>query len=88
MNCLIIGKVWPEPNSSAAGRRTEDIIRALSAEGWELHFASAAQRGEHALDLEGMGVQCSAIQVNSDSFDSYIRGLAPDVVIFDRFMTE
>ena len=56
MNCLIIGKVWPEPTSTAAGRRIYDIIKSLQLGCWEVHFASAAQRGEHALDLEAIGV--------------------------------
>lgn len=116
MNCLIIGKVWPEPSSTAAGRRTLDVITAFTAgdaagaaslhaapaahtrsdatpvasktPGWRVHFACAAQRGQHALDLEALGVATHAIAVNDSAFDTWIEALAPDVVIFDRFMTE
>lgn len=88
MNCLIIGKVWPEPSSTAAGRRTLDVITALTARGWTLHFASAAQRGAHALDLDSLGMTSHTIAVNDSAFDLWIETLAPDVVIFDRFMTE
>ncbi|MEC8208892.1 MAG: glycosyltransferase family 4 protein, partial [Verrucomicrobiota bacterium] len=88
MNCLIIGKVWPEPTSTAAGRRTYDVITALQLGCWQIHFASAAQRGEHALDLETIGVTTHKITVNDAAFDSWVEALAPQVVIFDRFMTE
>lgn len=88
MRCLVIGKVWPEPTSTAAGRRTLDVITALQEAGWELHFASAAQKGEHALELTGLDVSIYAIEVNDSGFDAWIHGLVPDVVLFDRFMTE
>ncbi|MFT5837058.1 MAG: hypothetical protein ACI9ZV_000561 [Candidatus Azotimanducaceae bacterium] len=88
MNCLIIGKVWPEPSSTAAGRRTLDVMTALSARGWTLHFASSAQQGAHAPDLRARGVATHIIAVNDSAFDGWIESLAPDVVIFDRFMTE
>jgi hypothetical protein len=104
---LILGKVWPEPSSTAAGRRTLDIITALSvvhrpfqsgvggahsaaqeANDCEIHFASAAQPSEHALDLCVIGVHTHAVSVNEAAFDPWIQALAPDIVIFDRFMTE
>ena len=88
MDCLIIGKVWPEPTSTAAGRRTNDVITALQLGCWQVHFASAAQRGEHALDLEAIGVTTHEIAVNDAAFDPWVKALAPQVVIFDRFMTE
>jgi O-antigen biosynthesis protein len=88
VDCLIIGKVWPEPGSTAAGRRTQDIVLSLSAAGWKIHFASAAQPGTHALDLEALGVTTQRVEINASGFDSWIKELAPDVVIFDRFMTE
>lgn len=88
MDCLIIGKVWPEPSSTAAGRRTQDVLSALQLGGWQVHFASAAQRGEHALDLDALSVTTHSIAVNDSAFDPWIASLEPDVVIFDRFMTE
>ena len=88
MNCLIIGKVWPEPTSTAAGQRTYDVITSLQLGCWQVHFASAAQRGEYALDLEAIGVTTHEITVNDAAFDPWVEALAPQVVIFDRFMTE
>lgn len=88
MRCLLIGKVWPEPSSTAAGRRTLDVINALILAGWEVHFASPAQIGQHACDLNSLGVTTHTVQVNDSRFDSWIAELRPETVIFDRFMTE
>lgn len=88
MHCLIIGKVWPEPSSTAAGRRTLDVLQSLQAADWQLSYASSAQAGPYSLDLESMGIQMHTIQVNDSGFDVWLADLAPDVVIFDRFMIE
>lgn len=63
-------------------------IASKAAAGWKIHFASSAQRGVHALDLEALGVNAHTIAVNDSAFDGWIESLSPDVVIFDRFMTE
>ncbi|MEN8734930.1 MAG: glycosyltransferase [Lentimonas sp.] len=88
MRCLIIGKVWPEPASTAAGRRTLNILQSLQCADWQLSYASSAQVGPHSLDMVTMGIQTHTIQINDSGFDSWIAELAPDVVIFDRFMVE
>jgi len=56
--------------------------------GWEVTFACAAAESEHAANLEAMGIERRSIEVNSAPFDVFIRELQPDVVLFDRFMTE
>lgn len=85
---LIIGYVWPEPNSSAAGSRMMQLIQAMQSQGWPITFASPAQLSEHMVDLESLGIHCQSIELNSESFDTYISELNPDLVIFDRFMME
>ena len=85
---LIIGKVWPEPNSTAAGWRTLDLFGVLSKMGYACHFACAAQPNEHCADLNEQAVQTHSIGLNSDSFDEWIEKLDPEIVVFDRYMTE
>jgi glycosyltransferase involved in cell wall biosynthesis len=85
---LIIGYVWPEPNSSAAGSRMMQLISAMRAQEWQVTFASPAQLSEHMADLQQWDVSCDAIELNNESFDNYIKALGPDMVIFDRFMME
>ncbi len=88
MQVLIIGYVWPEPNSSAAGSRMMQLISAMREQDWQVTFASPAQLSEHMADLDQWQVHCQPIELNSESFDHYVRALNPDVVIFDRFMME
>jgi len=85
---LYIGHLWPEPASSAAGYRTLAILEAALAAGWQVSFASAAEKTPWSLDLESSSVNCISIQINASSFDQFIQDCNPDFVLFDRFMTE
>lgn len=85
---LIIGKVWPEPASSAAGSRMLALIDLVQKAGYRITFATAAAESEFAADLESIDVRCEAIELNNSSFNHFIRELDPAVVLFDRFMTE
>lgn len=88
MKILIIGYVWPEPNSSAAGSRMMQLIDTFREQSWDVEFASPAQTTEHMVDLTQHGVTSANIQLNCDSFNKYITELTPDIVVFDRFMME
>lgn len=85
---LIIGAVWPEPNSSAAGTRMLQLIRLFLSENWELTFATATQESPHRFPLETIGVAVKSIVLNDSGFDAFIQELNPSMVLFDRFMTE
>ncbi|RYY76862.1 MAG: glycosyltransferase [Gammaproteobacteria bacterium] len=85
---LIIGYVWPEPNSSAAGSRMLELIQLFLAQEWEIIFASAAALSEHRADLMRLGVVEKTIALNDSSFNEYLKDIQPDAVLFDRFFTE
>ena len=85
---LIIGYVWPEPNSSAAGSRMLDLIRLFQAEHWKITFASASALSSHRFNLEEINVAEKLVELNSSTFDQFVSELQPDAVIFDRFFTE
>ena len=85
---LIIGKVWPEPNSSAAGTRMMQLIALFLANNLDIVFASPAADSEFMADLEKIGVRRRQIEINSESFDRFIEELQPDMVLFDRFTSE
>ncbi len=85
---LVIGYVWPEPNSSAAGSRMLELIQVFLARGCAITFASAAALSEHRFDLPSIGVAEKSIALNCSSFDAFIAELQPDAVLFDRFFTE
>lgn len=85
---LIIGFVWPEPNSSAAGGRMVQLISILKKNGFNVTFASPAMDSEYMIDLESLGVIKKSIALNCSSFDVFIKELNPTIVLFDRFMIE
>ncbi len=85
---LFIGLVWPEPNSSAAGTHLLHLIELFAKHNWEIHFASAAITSSYSFDLNSKGVTTEAILLNDSSFDAYIQQLNPQLVLFDRFVTE
>ena len=85
---LWIGYVWPEEQSSAAGVRTLELIRYLREKGEEIHFASAAKNEKNAPALGEFGVKTHAVLLNHSSFDEFVKELAPDIVVYDRFVVE
>jgi len=88
LEILIIGTVWVEPNSSAAGSRMLQLIELFQKQNWQITFACSAQKNDNALDLKQRGINEVTIAINSSSFDEFITDLKPDVVLFDRFLTE
>jgi len=85
---LVIGYVYPEPNSSAAGTHILSILRLFKKQNWQVEFATPAEKSEHAVDLESEGISTQSITLNCDSFDIYVKAYNPDIVMFDRFMME
>lgn len=85
---LIIGFVWPEPNSSAAGGRMLQLITQLQQQGYTITFASPAMDSDFMVDLGSLNVDKKSIALNCSSFDDFIKELNPAVVLFDRFMIE
>ncbi len=85
---LVIGLVWPEPTSSAAGTRIVQLLSLFLNAGYQVHFASAASKSEYSHDLSGMGIVECAIELNNASFDILLQDINPTLVLFDRFMIE
>ncbi|SFD26068.1 glycosyltransferase [Algibacter pectinivorans] len=87
-NLLIIGYVWPEPKSSAAGSRMMQLIDVFQSENYTITFASPCAKSDNAFNLNSIGVTQVSIALNNASFDDFIKDLNPSVVLFDRFMME
>ena len=87
-NILIIGFVWPEPNSSAAGTRMEQLLLLFKEWGWSVTFATPALDSNFMVDLETIGVEKRTIALNCSSFDEFVQELNPSIVLFDRFLME
>jgi len=87
-NLLIIGFVWPEPNSTAAGSRMLQLIDLFQENDFTITFICAASKSKNSFELETLNIQTFDILLNDSSFDLLIRKLNPDFVLFDRFLTE
>lgn len=85
---LIIGFVWPEPKSSAAGSRMLQLISMFQELSYEIVFASTASLSEFMFDVSTIGIRKVPIVLNSSSFDLFVKEENPTVVLFDRYLTE
>jgi O-antigen biosynthesis protein len=94
-NVLFIGHLWPEPTSSAAGYRTLALLKSISSDQtdtgapcWQVHFACAAEKTEFCANLEPLNISSHQIKLNDSSFDHFVAQLKPEIVFYDRFITE
>jgi glycosyltransferase involved in cell wall biosynthesis len=85
---LMIGTVWPEPNSSAAGSRTMQLIEQFQKLNWKITFACAASDSEFSIDFTKHNIDKVTIELNNNSFNEFVKQLQPNIVLFDRFMIE
>lgn len=73
----------PEPKSTAAGTRMMQLIGIFSEAGYKISFLTAANNVEFSEQID-----VHPIEINQESFDDKIKILDPDIVIFDRYVTE
>ncbi len=85
---LIIGYVWPEPQSSAAGSHMLSLIRCFKRASWRVIFSTAAKKTEYITDLHKEDIETQEIKVNDSHFDQFITKVNPTAVLFDRFLME
>lgn len=85
---LVIALVWPEPASTAAGVRMMQLLQVFKNQGYKITIASAASKSEYSADMVALGYETAEIKMNDGSFDVFVKELNPDVVLFDRFLTE
>ena len=85
---LVIGLVWPEPTSSAAGTRMIQLVDLFLQQDYEITFASAASKSDFSYDFSQTSVIEQQIKLNDESFNLFLKTLNPSIVIFDRFMVE
>ncbi len=64
------------------------IMRLFKVNDYKVEFCTPCAFSEHSIDLNKEGITSSSIELNSDSFDVYIKAYNPDIVLFDRFMME
>ncbi len=85
---LIIGHTLPEPSTTAAGSRMMQLIQLFIGQDYNITFGSSASVSEKSADLSVLGINVEILQLNDPSFDAFIAKLQPEIVLFDRFITE
>ena len=85
---LVIGHTFPEPDTTGAGSRMMQLLKLFSQEKYEINFASTAVVSERSVDLSVHNISVKNILLNDPSFDVFVKELNPDIVIFDRYITE
>lgn len=85
---LIVGTVFPEPKSSAAGTKMMQWLELFLSNDFAITYASTSSSGGFSADISGYVVQKMVVKVNDTSFDTFVQDLQPTVVLYDRFMTE
>jgi len=79
LHVLVIAQAWPRPNSPMLQR-----LQGFLARGWQVTFASPAAPEQQDANLSAL----RAVELVDSDFDPFIGGLAPDVVLFERFELE
>lgn len=85
---LIIGFIWPEPTSTAAGTRMLQLLNFFQELEYRTVFASTAAETPLSINLKARRIEKNVIKLNDSSFDVFVTNLNPDIVVFDRFLTE
>lgn len=85
---VVIGQVWPESRSSAAGKRMLQLLACFNDWGMQIYFGSTANKSEFSDDLAPFNCIEFDIWLNDQRSDAVLKELDPDIVLFDRFMME
>lgn len=88
MKVLVISTVWVEPTSSAAGSRMLQLLKIFLEKGWEIVYTSTAKASEYAFDVSQLGIRTAEVEVNNESFNAFAKAYQPNLVLFDRFISE
>ncbi|WP_158961679.1 glycosyltransferase family 4 protein [Myroides fluvii] len=85
---LIIGQVWPESRSSAAGKRMLQLLEVFQSWNMDIYFGSTAQKSPYSDDLSIFQLNEIEVYLNDERMDQVLADLQPDWVMYDRFMME
>jgi glycosyltransferase involved in cell wall biosynthesis len=63
-------------------------VSIFADEGYQITFASTAAISEKSENLKALGITSKSIELNSSTFDEFVKKLQPTIVLFDRYITE
>lgn len=85
---FIIGHVFPEPATTAAGSRMMQLITLFLNAQYNVVFGTTAQETSYSETLSAYNITTHKLELNSSSFDALVKNISPTIVMFDRFITE
>lgn len=65
-----------------------ELVGLFREQGYDITFATTAAPTLYSTPLESLNVKVESILLNNPLFDKFINGVNPDVVLFDRYITE
>ncbi len=81
--------VWPEPQSSAAGVRTRELMKALQSANWRVAVISPSGESRFRSELNALGMATYTCDPNhSLPTEGVMAALDPALVVYDRFVME
>lgn len=83
---LVIGLVYPQPHTTAAGWRMQQILKLFKEEQWKIHYwhTNTMDTYNELPEIDSSKL----IEVNQSSVDIFLKELQPKIVLFDRFVAE
>ena len=85
---LIIAHLWPESNTTAAGQHLLALIQSFKNAKYQVHFGCTTDKTPLGDLFIEDAIIVHKITLNCNSFDELILDLRPEVVLFDRFISE
>ena len=85
---LIIAHLWPESNTTAAGEHLLALIQSFKNADYQVHLGCTADKTSLGDSFSEDDVKVHKIALNCNSFDELLLDLRPEVVLFDRFISE
>ncbi len=85
---FIFGLQYPEPKSTAAGSRMLQLMALFQALKYNIHFASAQPSTMFSENLNTQQIKTYTAQLNDKSTRDLLAKIQPQIVLFDRFITE
>lgn len=87
-NLLVIGHTFPEPDTTGAGSRMMQLLQLFQEQNYQITFSSTAAVSKRTVNLKLHNISVKNILLNDASFDEFIKELNPEIVLFDRYISE
>lgn len=83
---LVIGLVYPQPHTTAAGWRMQQLLQLFKEEGWKIHYwhTNSQDTSNELPEIDSSQL----IEVNLSEVDNFLKEIKPKIVLFDRFVAE